>query len=38
LPDQGLFLGPSGPTNPLLSIVPTAVGAIVLVLFLRLPR
>jgi len=34
----GLFLGLPGPSNPLLSIVPAAVGAIVLVLFLLLPR
>ena len=34
----GLFLGLSGPTNPLLSIVPAAVGALVLALFLLLPR
>jgi uncharacterized membrane protein YbhN (UPF0104 family) len=34
----GLFLGLPGPDNPLLSIVPAAVGAIVLVLFLLLPR
>jgi uncharacterized membrane protein YbhN (UPF0104 family) len=34
----GLFLGLPGPSNPLLSIVPAAVGAVVLVLFLLLPR
>jgi uncharacterized membrane protein YbhN (UPF0104 family) len=34
----GLFLGLPGPSNPLLSILPAAVGAIVLVLFLLLPR
>jgi uncharacterized membrane protein YbhN (UPF0104 family) len=34
----GLFLGLPGPDNPLLSIVPAAVGALVLVLFLLLPR
>jgi hypothetical protein len=34
----GLFLGLPGPRNPLLSIVPAAVGAVVLVLFLILPR
>jgi uncharacterized membrane protein YbhN (UPF0104 family) len=34
----GLFLGLPGPRNPLLSIVPAAVGALVLVLFLLLPR
>jgi uncharacterized membrane protein YbhN (UPF0104 family) len=34
----GLFLGLAGPRNPLLSIVPAAVGALVLVLFLLLPR
>jgi uncharacterized membrane protein YbhN (UPF0104 family) len=34
----GLFLGLPGPANPLLSIVPAAVGALVLVLFLLLPR
>ncbi len=34
----GLFLGLPGPDNPLLSIVPAAVGAIVLVLFLLLPH
>jgi uncharacterized membrane protein YbhN (UPF0104 family) len=34
----GLFLGLPGPHNPLLSIVPAAVGAVVLVLFLLLPR
>jgi uncharacterized membrane protein YbhN (UPF0104 family) len=34
----GLFLGLPGPSNPLLSIVPAAVGAIVLVVFLLLPR
>ncbi len=33
----GLFLGLPGPRNPLLSIVPAAVGALVLVLFLLLP-
>ncbi len=34
----GLFLGLPGPSNPLLSIVPAAVGAVVLVLFLLLSR
>jgi uncharacterized membrane protein YbhN (UPF0104 family) len=34
----GLFLGLPGPGNALLSIVPAAVGVIVLVLFLLLPR
>jgi uncharacterized membrane protein YbhN (UPF0104 family) len=34
----GLFLGLPGPGNPLLSIAPAAVGALVLVLFLLLPR
>jgi uncharacterized membrane protein YbhN (UPF0104 family) len=34
----GLFFGLSGPSNPLLSIVPAAVGVLVLVLFLLLPR
>jgi uncharacterized membrane protein YbhN (UPF0104 family) len=34
----GLFLGFPGPSNPLLSIVPAAVGALVLLLFLLLPR
>jgi len=34
----GLFLGLPGPRNPLLSIVPAAVGALVLVIFLLLPR
>jgi len=34
----GLFLGLPGPDNPLLSIVPAAVGALVMVLFLLLPR
>jgi high-affinity Fe2+/Pb2+ permease len=34
----GLFLGLPGPGNPLLSIVPAAVGVLVLVLFLMLPR
>jgi uncharacterized membrane protein YbhN (UPF0104 family) len=34
----GLFLGLPGPGNPLLSIVPAAVGALVLGLFLLLPR
>ena len=34
----GLFLGLPGPSNPLLSIVPAAVGAVVLVVFLLLPR
>jgi uncharacterized membrane protein YbhN (UPF0104 family) len=34
----GLFLGLPGPGNPLLSIVPAAVGAVVLALFLLLPR
>jgi uncharacterized membrane protein YbhN (UPF0104 family) len=34
----GLFFGLPGPRNPLLSIVPAAVGVLVLVLFLLLPR
>ena len=34
----GLFLGLPGPGNPLLSIVPAAVGLLVLALFLLLPR
>jgi uncharacterized membrane protein YbhN (UPF0104 family) len=34
----GLFLGLPGPRNPLLSIVPAAVGAGVLLLFLGMPR
>jgi hypothetical protein len=34
----GLFLGLPGPSNPLLSILPAAVGAVVLVAFLLLPR
>src|ERR1700751_2792055 len=34
----GLFLGLPGPGNPLLSVVPAAVGALALVLFLALPR
>ena len=34
----GLFLGLPGPSNQLLSILPAAVGTIVLVLFLLLPR
>jgi uncharacterized membrane protein YbhN (UPF0104 family) len=34
----GLFVGLPGPRNPLLSIVPAAVGALVLALFLLLPR
>jgi uncharacterized membrane protein YbhN (UPF0104 family) len=34
----GLALGLPGPTNPLLSIVPAAVGVVVLLLFLLLPR
>jgi uncharacterized membrane protein YbhN (UPF0104 family) len=34
----GLFLGLPGPSSLLLSIVPAAVGAVVLVLFLLLPR
>jgi uncharacterized membrane protein YbhN (UPF0104 family) len=34
----GLFLGFPGPSNPLLSILPAAVGVLVLVLFLLLPR
>jgi hypothetical protein len=34
----GLFLGLPGPNNPLLSIVPATVGAVVLILFLLLPR
>ncbi len=34
----GLFLGLPGPSNPLLSVLPAAVGAFVLALFLLLPR
>ena len=34
----GLFLGLPGPSNPLLSLLPAAVGVLVLVLFLLLPR
>jgi uncharacterized membrane protein YbhN (UPF0104 family) len=34
----GLFLGLAGPSNPLLSILPAGVGAVVLALFLLLPR
>jgi hypothetical protein len=34
----GLALGLPGPSNPLLSIVPAAVGVVVLILFLLLPR
>ncbi|MBV8430648.1 MAG: flippase-like domain-containing protein [Solirubrobacterales bacterium] len=34
----GLFLGLPGPSNPLLSLLPAAVGIVVLVLFLLLPR
>jgi uncharacterized membrane protein YbhN (UPF0104 family) len=34
----GLFLGLPGPRDPLLSLVPAALGAAVLVLFLLLPR
>jgi uncharacterized membrane protein YbhN (UPF0104 family) len=34
----GLFLGLPGPSSPLLSLVPAAVGAVVLVGFLLLPR
>ena len=34
----GLFLGLPGPSNPLLSIVPAVVGALVLLLCLLLPR
>jgi uncharacterized membrane protein YbhN (UPF0104 family) len=34
----GLFLGLPGPSNPLLSILPAAVGVVVLVLFMLLPR
>jgi uncharacterized membrane protein YbhN (UPF0104 family) len=34
----GLFLGLPGPSNPLLSIAPAAGGALLLVLFLLLPR
>jgi uncharacterized membrane protein YbhN (UPF0104 family) len=34
----GLFLGLPGPRNLLLSIVPAGVGAVVLILFLSLPR
>jgi uncharacterized membrane protein YbhN (UPF0104 family) len=37
LAGMGLLLGLSGPSNPLLSIVPAAIGALVLVLFLLLP-
>jgi uncharacterized membrane protein YbhN (UPF0104 family) len=35
---MGLFLGLPGRSNPLLSIVPAAIGALVLVLFRLLPR
>jgi uncharacterized membrane protein YbhN (UPF0104 family) len=34
----GLALGLPGPSNPLLSVLPAAVGVVVLVLFLLLPR
>ncbi|MEN3280655.1 MAG: hypothetical protein V7607_1795 [Solirubrobacteraceae bacterium] len=34
----GLFLGLPGPRNPLLSVVPAAVGLLVMVPFLLLPR
>ena len=34
----GLFLGLPGPTNPLLSLLPATAGALVLALFLLLPR
>jgi len=34
----GLFLGLPGPSSPLLSVVPAAVGVLVLGLFLLLPR
>jgi uncharacterized membrane protein YbhN (UPF0104 family) len=34
----GLFLGLPGPSNLLLSILPAAVGSLVLILFLLLPR
>jgi uncharacterized membrane protein YbhN (UPF0104 family) len=34
----GLALGLPGPSNPLLSILPAAVGALVLLMFLLLPR
>jgi uncharacterized membrane protein YbhN (UPF0104 family) len=34
----GLFFGLAGPSNPLLSVLPAAVGAVVLALFLLLPR
>jgi uncharacterized membrane protein YbhN (UPF0104 family) len=34
----GLFFALPGPGNPLLSVVPAAVGAVVLALFLLLPR
>jgi hypothetical protein len=34
----GLFLGLPGPQNPLLSIAPAAIGVLVLVLFVQLPR
>jgi uncharacterized membrane protein YbhN (UPF0104 family) len=34
----GLFLGLPGPSNPLLSVLPAAVGVLVLLLFLLLPR
>jgi uncharacterized membrane protein YbhN (UPF0104 family) len=34
----GLFLGLPGPSNPLLSVLPAAVGVVVLLLFLLLPR
>jgi uncharacterized membrane protein YbhN (UPF0104 family) len=33
-----LFLGLPGPSSPLLSIVPAAIGALILVFFLLLPR
>jgi uncharacterized membrane protein YbhN (UPF0104 family) len=34
----GLFLGLPGPSDPLLSLLPAGVGAVVLALFLLLPR
>jgi uncharacterized membrane protein YbhN (UPF0104 family) len=34
----GLFLGLPGPSNPVFSVVPAAVGSLLLVLFLLLPR
>ncbi len=38
LAGAGLFLGLPGPDNPLLGLLPAAVGVVVLVLFLLLPR